>query len=238
VADSYATLTPQMLLGALRLHPRLAYQGVLGAAGARAKLAATLPTLVPFKRQYHGALMVADWDHRLPSREAVLRIYAYYEAASLAAGEEAFDDRLEEIGARDRFPEFDVPDFSELPADEAYECELSTGGEVGRCRLVSAWRRDVGEREALWAVDAARASSEFKQVAAAAAGRPRHLGDLEAVSWTPPCESGHQKWTIDVWYLLQFDGRMGSGRSLLVEPGDNAKTSKVVALRDFSVRAG
>lgn len=227
-----------MLLGALRQHPRLSYQGALGQAAARARLAATLPTLVPFRRTYHGAIVVADWDHRLPSRDAVLRIYAYYEAKSLAAGEEAFDDRLEEIGARDRFPEFDVPDFSELPADEAYEAELTLAGEIGRCRLVSAWRRDVAEREAMWAVDAARASSEFKQVAAAAPGRPRHLGDLEAVSWTPPCESGNERWTIDVWYLLQFDGRMGSGRSLLVEVGARAADARVVALRDFSVRAG
>jgi hypothetical protein len=103
---------------------------------------------------------------------------------------------------------------------------------------VSAWRRDVGDKEAMWAVDTARASSEFKQVATAAAGRPRHLGDLEAVSWTPPCESGHSSWTIDVWYLLQFDGRMGSGRSLLVELGERASDARVVALRDFSVRAG
>lgn len=238
MSDTYATLTPQMILGALRLHPRIAYQGLFGDAASRSRIAATLPTLVPFKSRYHGAIAVLDWDHRLPSKSFALRIYAYYEPDSLAAGEEAFDDRLEEIGTRDRFPEFDVPDFADLPADEAYEVELAEGGEVQRCRLTSSWRRDVSDKDAMWAVDAARASKEFKQVSAAAADRPRHLGDLEAVSWTPPCESGHPRWTVDVWYLLAFDGRIGTGRSLLVELGAKASERRVVAMRDFSVRAG
>jgi hypothetical protein len=236
--ESYASLTPQMILGAMRLHPRVAYQGLFGDGAVRSNLAATLPTLTPFRARYHGAISVIDWDHRLPSRNLALRIFAYYDADALAAGEESFDDRLEEIGTRDRYPEFDVPDFGDLPADEAYECELAADGSVVRCRLTSAWRRDVADREALWAVDTARASKEFSQVAAAAGDRPRHLGDLEAVSWTPPCESGHPRWTVDVWYLLAFDGRVGSGRSLLVELGDKPADRRVVAVRDFSVRAG
>ena len=28
------------------------------------------------------------------------------------------------------------------------------------------------------------------------------------MSWTPPCETDHQRWTLDVWYLLAFDGRI------------------------------
>ena len=67
-----------------------------------------------------------------------------------------------------------------------------------------------------------------------AVDRPAHLGDLEAVSWTPPCESEHQEWTLDVWYLQAFDGRVGTGRSFLVD----VKQSTVVAVRDFSVRTG
>jgi hypothetical protein len=236
--DSYATLTPQMILGAMRLHPRVAYQGLFGDDAARSRLAATLPTLTPFRARYYGAIAVIDWDHRLPSKNLALRIYTYYDADALAAGEEAFDDRLEEIGGKDKYPEFDVPDFIDLPADEAYECELGPDGAVARCRLTSAWRRDVGEKEQLWAVDTARSSKEFAQLAASAPDRPRHLGDLEAVSWTPPCESGHARWTVDVWYLLAFDGRVGSGRSLLVELGDKPGERRVIAVRDFSVRAG
>jgi len=218
----------------LRRHPRVAYQGLLSETGAGARLAAALPEMPPFRHPYTGALSVIDWDHRLPSRALVLRIFAYYRPESLATGQEGFDDRLEEIGRSDRFPEFDVPDFDHLVADEAYEVELTTTGEVGRCRLTSAWRREIATADASVAVEVTRASEEFKRLAPLITNRPAHLGGLEAVSWTPPCESQHAVWTLDVWYLLAFDGRIGTGRSFLIDP----TARSVVAVRDFSVRAG
>jgi hypothetical protein len=227
-----ATPALQSFIRALRLHPRIAYQGLYSAAEERERLLASLPRLVPFRRSFHAAVAILDWDHHLPTRTFALRVYAYYDEASFAAGEAAYDDRLEEIGTRDRYPEFDVPDFSDLPADEAYEAELDDKGAVQSCRLTSAWRREVAAERAEQAVDIARASDEFLRMAAIE--RPRNLGDLEAVSWTPPCESGHPRWTLDVWYLMAFDGRVGSGRSLLVDLAEK----RVVALRDFSVRAG
>jgi len=54
------------------------------------------------------------------------------------------------------------------------------------------------------------------------------------VSWTPPCETDHDRWTLDVWYLLAFDGRIGSGRSFLAD----LETKQIVSVRDFSVRTG
>jgi hypothetical protein len=224
----------QLVATDLRRHPRVAYQGLMSETGAGARLAAALPEMPPFRHPYTGALSVIDWDHRLPSRALVLRIFAYYRPESLATGQEGFDDRLEEIGRSDRFPEFDVPDFDHLVADEAYEVELTTTGEVGRCRLTSAWRREIATADATVAVDVTRASEEFKRLSPVLSSRPAHLGGLEAVSWTPPCESQHAVWTLDVWYLLAFDGRIGTGRSFLVDPNAHA----VVAVRDFSVRAG
>lgn len=218
----------------LRRHPRVAYQGLFGEADAAGRLAASLPPMPPFRQPYAGALSVVDWDHRLPSRSLILRIFAYYGESTLAAGQEAFDDRLEEIGRRDRFPEFDVPDFDHLAADEAYEVEIGVGGDVGRCRLTSAWRREIAVPDGAAAVDITRASAEFKRLSPLMPSRPTHLGGLEAVSWTPPCESQHPVWTLDVWYLLAFDGRVGTGRSFLVDLTSRA----VVAVRDFSVRAG
>ena len=188
----------------------------------------------PFRNDYFGAIAVVDWDHRLPSQIYALRIYAYYSASSFEAGEEAFDDRLEEIGRRDMYPEFDVPDFDNLPADEAYEIELSVDCVIGRCRLTSAWRRSIEVADADAAVAIAATSDEYKQLVANGEDRPSHLGDLEAVSWTPPCESKHARWTIDVWYLLAFDGRVGTGRSFLVD----AESKTIIAARDFSVRTG
>ena len=104
----------------------------------------------------------------------------------------------------------------------------------GDLKTYMPWRREVAPGEGQAAVAVARGSDEFEKIAAAAMDRPRHLGDLEAVSWTPPCESGHARWTLDVWYLLAFDGRVGSGRSLLVDLADK----QVIRVRDFSVRAG
>jgi hypothetical protein len=231
---SFEPVSLAPLAEALQLHPRIAYQGLFADGALRAKIVERVPPLVPFRQAYTGLQAVIDWDHRLPSKQLTLRIYAYYTAASLAAGQAAFAHRLAEIRTKDRFPEFDVPDFADLPADEAYEAELSSEGQIEKCRLTSYWRRDVGEQDGARAVSIARSSTEFAKVAAAAEGRPRHLGDLEAVAWTPPCESGHARWTLDVWYLLAFDGRMGSGRSLLVDVDDR----RVVAVRDFAVRTG
>ena len=104
----------------------------------------------------------------------------------------------------------------------------------GRARLTSAWRRTIASSDAAAAVALAGKSPEFQKLLASTGSRPSYLGDLEAVSWTPPCESQHPRWTLDVWYLLAFDGRVGSGRSFLIDLVDNA----LVTTRDFSVRTG
>jgi hypothetical protein len=219
----------------VRRHPRVAFQGYLAQDGEAPRIAEELPPLTPFRQEYCGAISVVDWDHRLPSLTLPLRIYAYYTPGSLAAGKEAFDRRLAEIVSRDKYPEFDVPDFDQLAADEAYEVEIEPDGKVGRCRLTSAWRREIATKDAIAAEGIAGKSEEFQRLAkAAAANRPVHLGDLEAVSWTPPCESQHDRWTLDVWYLLAFDGRVGTGRSFLVD----IDSKQIVAIRDFSVRTG
>jgi hypothetical protein len=218
----------------LRRQPRVAYQGLVPGDDAGARLAAALPAFPPFRTPYVGAIAVVDWDHRLPSRGLALRVFAYYGDRTLAAGQEAFDDRLEDIGRRDRYPELDVPDFDGLPADESYEIELGPTGEIGKCRLTSAWRREIGARDGAVAVELVRASEQFDELQRSLTARPMHLGGLEAVSWTPPCESGHPTWTLDVWFLLAFDGRVGTGRSFLVD----LDARQVITVRDFSVRAG
>ncbi len=218
----------------IRRHPRVAYQDLFGGEDDAGRLAVALPPLPSFRHEHVGALTIVDWDHKLPSQTLALRIFAYYSDEALEAGLEAYDDRIEQIAERDRYPEFDVPDFDGLPADEAYEIELSPAGVIGRCRLTSAWRRTIAGSEAAAAVALAQRSSEFQNLVATTNARPSYLGELEAVSWTPPCESQHERWTLDVWYLLAFDGRVGSGRSFLVDLVDNA----LVNTRDFSVRTG
>jgi hypothetical protein len=202
-----------------------------------AVLTTALPKLVPFRTQaVHSTVALLDWDHRLPSRALTLRLHVLYEAAGRDRFQQAFERRREEIAARNRFPEFDVPDFGGLPSDEAYDVELSAQLAIEAMRLVSPWRREVAVEDAEAAVVAVRASSQFADAQRANAGRPPGLGDLEAVAWTPPCESSLPRWTLDVWWLTSFDGRLGRGWSFLVDMG--AGRQAVVASREFSIRAG
>jgi len=219
----------------LRRHPRIESQGLFAEPKEVEALVAKVPFLVPFRGgPYHDILAVLDWDHRLPSRLLFLRLNAHYDAESAVLGEEAYQERLAEIVARDRFPEFDVPDFTDLPASESYVLQLSAALEVEGTRLLSAWRRQIAAKDGREALRIVRESEEFARVVGPTRRRAPLLGELEAVSWTPPCEGEHLRWTLDVWLLLTFDGHFGHGRSFLVDLEDK----KVVRDREFMVRAG
>jgi len=221
----------------LRHHPRVAQQGLGEPAQARERLATMLPRLVPFRgRAVHKAVALLDWDHRLPSRQLVLRLHLMYDDEGVKRFERALEKRLDEIKKRDLYPEFDVPDFADLPGDESYDADLTTELVVDSMRLVSPWRREVDAAVAAEAVRTVRSSTAFARAKAATPSRPAHLGDLEAVAWMPPCESGQPRWTIDVWWLTAFDGRIGKGWSFLVETDPSADGDKILAQREFTVR--
>jgi hypothetical protein len=225
----------EQILAGLRRHPRITFQKLIAGSGEAELLRQTLPFMVPFKDgAYAGLLPVLDWDHRLPSRAAVLRVYAFYSEPTMRAGEAEYQARLELIQGRDRFPEFDVPDFSGITADEAYEGDVDPNGNVQGLRLVSAWRRDIEPNDAHVSVQLARRSEEFRNLLSQVRRRPDYLGDLEAVCWTPPCESSYGGWTVDVWYLTDLSASVGKGRSFLVD----LKANKVVGVREFVVRSG
>jgi hypothetical protein len=221
----------------LSIHPRIAQQGI-EKDKAQSLFDEALPRVQPFRgHATHSMVGVLDWDHRLPSKQLTLRLHVLYDEAARARFDQALARRREEIIARDLYPEFDVPDFAGLPADEAYDVELTAGLEIEAMRLTSPWRRDVAEDDAAAAIDAVRTSTVFADVKKQESGRSAALGDLEAVAWTPPCESGQQRWTLDVWWLTAFDGRIGRGWSFLVDPAA-AGDDRVVASREFTVRAG
>jgi len=224
-----------LLKDRLIVHPRLAAQDALTAVTSGARIAAELPPLVPFgDASYVGGDWILDWDHRLPSKNAILRLSAYYSEERRAAAEAARGERLAEIRRDDLFPEFDVPDLAGMPADEAYEAEIELGGAPARLRLVSEWRREIEPGAAERAVAIVRASPSFHDVQSQGAFRPPGLGDLEAAEWSPPCESGHARWGIDVWYLMTYNGMVGEGRAFLVD----GREPVVVRERDFQFRAG
>jgi hypothetical protein len=219
----------------LRRHPRLVSQGLLADPAEVEALIAELPVLIPFRgASYHHILSILDWDHRLPSRSLLLRLHAQYDAAAAEIGEEAYQERLAEISTRDRFPEFDVPDFSELPASESYLAQFTAALELESTRLLSPWRRQIATKDSREALRVVRESEAFAALVGPSRRRSPLLGELEAVSWTPPCESEHSRWTLDVWLLLAFDGHFGQGRSFLVDLTEK----KVVRDREFMVRSG
>ena len=221
----------------LRIHPRISQQSLPIDGAAREQLAGKLPPVVPFRGQTaHQCVALLDWDHRLPSKQFVLRLHVFYSAPALMRFEAAFAVRMMELRRRDVHPEFDVPDFAELPGDESYDIELGEDLAMVGMRLVSAWRRELAPELGVSAVTIVRDSAEFTEATTALPGRPQHLGDLEAVSWTPPCESGYANRTIDVWWLTAFDGRLGKGWSFLVDL--EASSGRVVIHREFTVRAG
>jgi hypothetical protein len=219
----------------IKLHPRIVAQNLFSAPDDLQKIASNLPVFLPFKgKAYKAAIWVLDWDHRIPSRDYVLRLYAYYSAQGKTIGEVSFADRIAQIEQDDIFPEFDVPDFAGLAADEIYEAEGPVGGELKSFRLVSEWRREIDTKSARKAEEIARSSHHFKEVASQTRARPPGLGDLEAAEWCPPSESGHSRWGVDVWYLRSFNGMVGEGTAFLVDLEDQ----KVVRQRDFQFRAG
>ncbi len=221
----------------LHIHPRVAQQGVERAAADRV-FEESLPKVQPFRgHEMHSVIGVLDWDHRLPSKTLTLRLHVLYDDEARGRFDQALARRREEITARDLYPEFDVPDYAGLPADESYDVELTVGLEVEAMRLTSPWRREVDEDDASAAIEAVRGSSLFADVKKQEVGRSAALGDLEAVAWTPPCESGQPRWTLDVWWLTAFDGRIGRGWSFLVDPAEGAG-KRVLASREFTVRAG
>ncbi len=224
-----------LLRAELRIHPRLVQQGLFTRIDARARIAAAIPPLIPFgEADYSGGIWIVDWDHRIPSRHAILRLYAHYTAEKQRELEQAHAARLREIGTEDLFPEFDVSDFAGLPADEAYEAETDLAGSPSRLRLVSEWRRQIQPNASSRAIEIVRASAPFRELRGQGRVRPAGLGDLEPAEWSPPCESGHVRWALDVWYLLTFNGMVGEGRAFLVDLVER----QVVRERDFQFRAG
>jgi hypothetical protein len=218
----------------LRIHTRCRQQGMTEER-VREILASSLSQVLPFDgRQVAGCIAVLDWDHRLPSKVLVIRLHVCYEEPDLDQCRRELERRDRQIAERDFFPEFDVPDYAGLPGDELYEVDLTGELALEGIRFVSSWRRDVDDQKAIMAVRVVRRSREFEEVQRQELGRSPSLGDLEAVAWTPPCESGQPGWTLDVWWLTSFDGRMGKGWSFLVDL--SGEEHRVVTSREFAVR--
>ena len=211
----------------LKVHVRLAQQGINPNPEQRQRLAHALPQILPFgDRHYAAAHVVLDWDHHLPSEAVLLRLYLSYTDREASDVEAALKLRDREIDADNLYPEFDVPDYGELDASETYIGLVRTANyDIEELRFFSDWRKSVQQpivREVLGIV---RNHPGYDR-----SMRERshdNLGPPVVIGWTPPCLANSKNWAVEVWLLVDFDGHMGRAHVFMVDNKARAVT------RDF-----
>jgi len=205
------------LLQRLKVHTRVAQQGLGPTPDVRKKLAASLPDILAFgDRRYAAAHVVLDWDHRLPSEAMLLRLYLSYTDREAADVENAFKARDREIDSGNLYPEFDVPDYGEIDASETYVGLVRPKGlEVEELRFFSDWRKSVQQPVVRDVLAAVRGHAGYER-----SMRERshdNLGPPVVIGWTPPCLANSKHWAVEVWLLVDFDGHMGRAHVFMVD---------------------
>lgn len=220
-SDPLATLFAQAVPGAL-LHPRIAQQ-TLWPEGQTGELLERLgPTLRAFPgRSYAGVRVVIDWDHQLPSQNISIRTYASYTAERLEQLDEEIAVLRESIKRDNLYPEFDLPDFNSISADEVYVQNFRVETETGifepeDVRFYSDWRRKV-EPEVAQHVQAALEATESFQRAASNRKEDNQFSQAILVGWTPPCAARSKHWALELWLVTHFQGRFGKARVFMVD---------------------
>ena len=205
------------LLQRLKVHTRVAQQGLDPIPDVRKKLAASLPDILAFgDRRYAAAHVVLDWDHRLPSEAILLRLYLSYTDREAADVENSLKARDREIDAGNLYPEFDVPDYGEIDASETYVGLVRPKGqEVEELRFFSDWRKSVQQPVVRDVLAAVRGHAGYER-----SMRERshdNLGPPVVIGWTPPCLANSKHWAVEVWLLVDFDGHMGRAHVFMVD---------------------
>ncbi len=205
------------LLQRLKVHTRVAQQGLGPTPDVRKKLASSLPDILAFgDRRYAAAHVVLDWDHRLPSEALLLRLYLSYTDREAADVENALKARDREIDAGNLYPEFDVPDYGEIDASETYVGLVRPkGNEVEELRFFSDWRKSVQQPVVRDVLAAVRGHAGYER-----SMRERshdNLGPPVVIGWTPPCLANSKHWAVEVWLLVDFDGHMGRAHVFMVD---------------------
>ena len=205
------------LLQRLKVHTRVAQQGLGPTPDVRKKLASSLPDILAFgDRRYAAAHVVLDWDHRLPSEALLLRLYLSYTDREAADVENALKARDREIEAGNIYPEFDVPDYGEIDASETYVGLVRPkSNEVEELRFFSDWRKSVQQPVVRDVLAAVRGHAGYER-----SMRERshdNLGPPVVIGWTPPCLANSKHWAVEVWLLVDFDGHMGRAHVFMVD---------------------
>ena len=205
------------LIQRLKIHTRVAQQGLGPTPDQRKKLAASLPDILAFgDRRYAAAHVLLDWDHRLPSDAMLLRLYLSYTDREAADVENTLKNRDREIDSGNLYPEFDVPDYGEIDASETYVGLVRPGGhDVEELRFFSDWRKSVQQPVVRDVLAAVRAHAGYER-----SMRERshdNLGPPVVIGWSPPCLANSKHWAVEVWLLVDFDGHMGRAHVFMVD---------------------
>ncbi|MBU1220490.1 hypothetical protein KKF34_09275 [Myxococcota bacterium] len=209
-------------------HPRVRLQAIPGIT--KTELLAKMPDFVPFPdKQYLSMMFIIDWDHRLPSKRIIGRLLAFYEDATEQVAQKEFQTRLNEIKAKDLYPEFNVNDFEDMIGDENYLVQLNLSGDVRKVEFISPWRRNITEQMKRQCIAIVSKSKEFQDLNAVYRYK---CGPLRVLSWVPPCQSRQEIWTIDVRYLTYCETNSIWGKVFLVDPSKE----EILNISDFNMR--
>lgn len=201
----------------LKVHVRIQDQGKAPTEEQLEQIAETLPDVVAFgENAFAGVRAVLDWDHQIPSKYALLRIFACYRDIDLERLDAMLEDRDEEIADGNLYPEFDVPDYGDLDSNESYVALLTPGSvEIEDFRFMSTWRKQVRPAVADLAVDTVKNTPSYQRAAASRSGDG--LGGPVVIGWAPPCLANTSSWAVEIWLLTEFDGHQGKARVFMVD---------------------
>lgn len=204
-------------LGELLVHARVREQGLVSASDTSARVIAAVPALVPFgSNKYASVRVIVDWDHQIPSQFVLVRIYAAYSDHEARRLDTQIRAREQAIAAGNLFPEFDLPDYSDLDASETYVGVLRPGSDAfEEFRFFANWRKEVRTVIARNALTAVKQLEGYKE--AYRARQNDALGSALVVGWAPPCLANSVHWAVEIWLVVDFDGQRGRARVFMVD---------------------
>lgn len=213
----------------LATHVRVRDQGLALDGDALAKLVAGFPPLVPFgASDYIDVWAVLDWDHRLPSHQLLLRVFAIYDEARRRQLDDARRAIDEQIADDNLFPEFDLPDYGELAGDELYVASYDAKEQqLGDLVFSSPWRRQVPAAQLEATRDVLENSKAFTD--AMTTRGDNGLGNAMLVGWVPPSMAKCERWALEFWLLMRFDGSTGEANVFVVDPDGGTIVRNYVA---------
>jgi hypothetical protein len=201
----------------MHVHTRIREQGLAPEGAAAEDLIAAVPALSPFgSNKYASVRAIIDWDHQLPSKFSLLRIYIAYSGHEARRLDTQIRAREQAIRGDNLYPEFDLPDYADLEASETYVGVIRPGStSFEEFRFFASWRKEVRAPIARNAVAKVKQLELYKE-----AYRLRQndaLGSAIVVGWAPPCLANSDHWAVEIWLVVEFDGQRGRAQVFMID---------------------